>query len=88
MRKTGSFSARDVRAQEDGSFLLDTTEERENIRRGLKRHIDRLSVDPKLLDVFNLYLEDALRKSELVGTTGKRGGLVEKKKYDVRPEDL
>lgn len=90
MRKTGSFSARDVRAQEDGSFLLDTTEERENIRRGLKRHIDRLSVDPKLLDVFNLYLEDALRKSELVGTTGKRGGLVEKKKYDgelvIRPD--
>lgn len=90
MRKTGSFSARDVRAQDDGSFLLDTTEERENIRRGLKRHIDRLSEDPKLLDVFNLYLEDALRKSELVGTTGKRGGLVEKKKYDgelvIRPD--
>lgn len=90
MRKTGSFSARGVRAQDDGSFLLDTTEERENIRRELKRHIDRLSEDPKLLDVFNLYLEDALRKSELVGTTGKRGGLVEKKKYDgelvIRPD--
>ena len=92
MGKGGSFSSKMVRAQKDGSFLLDTTEEREAIRRALSRHIEALRADRKLVDILNMYIEEALQKSELVGDTGKRGGLVESKKvYDgdlvTRPKD-
>ena len=92
MGKDGSFSSRMVRAQEDGSFLLDTTEEREAIRRALSRHIEALKKDRMLVDILYRYIEEALEKSELVGDTGKRGGLVQGKKvYDgdlvTRPKD-
>lgn len=92
MSRDGSFSAKAVRAQEDGSFLLDTTEEREALRRALSRHIEALKEDRKLIDILNMYIEEALLKSEYVGDTGKRGGLVQGKKvYDgdlvTRPKD-
>ena len=90
MGKDGSFSSKMVRAQEDGSFLLDTTEEREDLRRALARHIEALRADRKLVDILYRYIEDALQKSELVGDTGKRGALVTKIKYDgelvIRPD--
>lgn len=90
MGKDGSFSSKMVRAQEDGSFLLDTTEEREALRRALARHIEALRADRKLVDILYRYIEDALQKSELVGDTGKRGALVTKIKYDgelvIRPD--
>ena len=88
--KETSFSARNVRVQDDGSFLLDTTEERETLRKSISRHIEALKSDPTRIDILYRYIEDALQKSELVGDTGERGGTVSRSKYDgelvIRPE--
>jgi len=90
LAKKGSFSSKMVRVQADGSFLLDTTEEKAGLYRSLERHTDALARSRKYLDILERYIDDALRKSELVGDTGKRGGEVTARAYDgelvIRPD--
>lgn len=76
MREGGSFQAVDVRLQSDGSFRLDTTETRENIKRALKRHYEALAEDPSLVKQLDQYIEAALKMSTFVSDDGELFGEV------------
>lgn len=76
MREDGSFRARDVRLQADKSFRLDTTETREDIKRGLKRHYEALAEDPSLVKQLDQYIEAALKMSTFVSDDGELFGEV------------
>lgn len=79
VRKKGTFSAIDVRAQGDGGFfLLDTTKMRKRIKGALSRHYKALSDTPDLIQKLDEYIESALRESEYVGDTGELFGEVKK----------
>jgi len=84
-----SFSAFDVRLQEDGSFLLDKDETRNNIFVGLKRHLDAFKGDLTLYKRFTEYLEHTLETSPYITTYGVLGARIEKQKEKtkaVRPK--
>lgn len=76
MREGGSFRARDVRLQSDGSFRLDTKETRESIKQALARHYEALAEDPSLVKQLDQYIEAALTMSTFVSDTGELFGEV------------
>ena len=76
MREGGSFRARDVRLQSDGSFRLDTKETRESIKEALKRHYEALAEEPSLVKQLDQYIEAALTMSTFVSDTGELFGEV------------
>ena len=75
MRAGGSFSARDVRLQEDGLFRLDRNETKANIVGAIGRHIKALPEELK--EDLNSYIERALSSSPFVSDTGSLGAMVE-----------
>ncbi len=84
-----SFSAIDVRLQEDGSFLLDKDATRSNIYTGLVRHLEYFKDDLALIQRFNEYLERTLDTSPYVTSKGKLGARIDKPKKKtsaVRPK--
>ena len=85
--KRGGLSSKLIRSQEGGGFLLDTTEERELLKADLSRHFEELRDDQKRLDILNMYIEDVLRNSEYVGSSGEIFGLV-KPKPGLKAEPL
>lgn len=74
LRARGSFSARDVRALDDGNFRLDTTETRANILSSLRRHIDALPDEEK--SELIAYIEKTLKTHPFISDTGTLFGQV------------
>ena len=75
MRSGGSFSARDVRLQDDGNFRLDTVETRRIILGALERHIKALPED--LVEELYEFIDRTLATNPFVSDTGELGALVE-----------
>ena len=82
MRYGGSFSARDVRALDDGHFRLDTTETRVNILGALRRHSDALPEEEK--SELIAYIEQVLKSHPFISDTGTLFGKVQ---MIERPEE-
>lgn len=76
MRESGTFQAVDVRLQSDGSFRLDTTETRDNLKRALSRHYKALAEDPSLVKKLDQYIDAALRMSTFISDDGELWGKV------------
>lgn len=75
LRSGGSFSARDVRLQEDGNFRLDTTETRRIILGALERHIKALPDD--LVEELLEFIDRTLATNPFVSDAGTLGATVE-----------
>ena len=85
-----SFRSYDVRLQEDGGFLLDTTETEKRVELALTALLNRLKADDNLYLRFKDHLRAALATSPYVSSTGVLWGEVKRKppkdESAVRPD--
>lgn len=84
MNQSGDFSARDVRALDDGRFRLDTAETKRIILGAIERHIKALPEDLK--QDLDEYIERALLASPFVSDTGVLFALVKKRETQETTE--
>lgn len=82
-----AFAAVDVRRQDDGSFLLDTSETRKLIYRTIDRHLKALKADSTLYSNLKDYIEQILTRSAHVSSEGVRGAMIESKAITPKTTD-
>ena len=84
-----SFRSYDVRLQEDGGFMLDTTETAKRIESALDPLVRRLKADDTYYMRYREHLRAALATSPYVSSTGELWGEVKRRpqsKVPVRPD--
>lgn len=83
-RNESSFSASDVRVQDDGNIRLDTDKTKEFLLEQLERHIKALP--DEFREELDKSIDLTLNTNPFVSDTGKRGALVSKKETTEKKE--